>query len=552
MIEVKAKRNFATNQLERFYNTMVEQKYTDGIFVVRNRSYVVHMLVLSACSDFFRKNEYNLSAIFSDFDDIIIDAILKYCYTGKTTIDEKYYEKFKELANKLEIKSIAPQYKTIEQTNCLEVLRFSDEPTMIEKAMELALKHFDILYKTPEFLSLPALVLADILKSDDLNVYSEEDVFNSVKLWVNFDKTNRRNELAGLLSFVKLPLLSTEFIITEAMDICSSYPECVGILKQAMQPILSNYQCLLQKESLRRRSEKIALFGGGVSDVANTVDIYDARNESWTLSKSFQFNRHHFASVLINDWILIIGGTTAARTGDTSVDYIDLKNGEVHQLKPLNQARAWFPAVTLRRDSTTDVYAIGGKANTDISSSVERWNSKTKNWEMNVAPMLQALHIHSASVISGKIYVAGGRTSIGGKHQTINALQVYSVECNSWSYLAPMIQARDYHSSIAIRGKLYIAGGYRLETGTFLDSVESYDPDVNLWTSYCKMPNPRYGVNLCFYRNKLHCIGGHDGKAIQNNTWEYNDLTKNWKTLKSTNKVRAESFAHIIPHDSII
>ncbi|XP_077285326.1 kelch-like protein 24 [Arctopsyche grandis] len=551
MIEVKGKRNFATNQLERLYKNLIEQKYTDGIFVARNRSYLVHMVVLTACSDFFMKNEYSLSAIFSEFDDIIIEAILKYCYTGKTTIDVKHYEKFMELVNKLEIKSIAPQYIAIDQTNCLEVLRFSDEPKMIEKAMELTLKHFETLYKTSEFLNLSVLVLADILKSDDLNVSSEEDVFNSVKLWINFEYTTRRNELAKLLGFVKFPSLSMEFIITEAMEFCSSYPECNGILKQAMQPMLCNYQCLVQKESLCRKSQKIALIGARNIEVGNTVDIYDGRTKSWSLSKSFGFNRCFFASVIINDWILIIGGNSSTTIGVTSVDYIDLKDGGQHPLNSMNQGRSWFPAVILRRDSSTDLYVIGGKANNELLSSVERWNSKTKNWETNVAPLLYPSHVHNASVINGKIYVTGGRIVKDGKHITINTLQVYSVECNSWSYRAPMIQARDCHSSITVKGKMYVAGGNFIDTNSFLDSVESYDPDANLWTPYCKLPNLVYGVGFCLFRNRFHCMGGHD-RTEYNNVWEYDDIIKQWKPLKSLNKTRAESFAFVIPHDSVI
>lgn len=47
-----------------------------------------------------------------------------------------------QLADKLQIKSIAPRYKIIDETNCLEVLTHSDDLVSREKAMTLTLDNF--------------------------------------------------------------------------------------------------------------------------------------------------------------------------------------------------------------------------------------------------------------------------------------------------------------------------------------------------------------------------------------------------------------------------
>lgn len=57
-------------------------------------------------------------------------------------IDDKDFEQFVALGKKLQINSIDPQYKTIDQTNCLEVLRISDDPMSREQAMRLTLENF--------------------------------------------------------------------------------------------------------------------------------------------------------------------------------------------------------------------------------------------------------------------------------------------------------------------------------------------------------------------------------------------------------------------------
>ncbi|XP_077288413.1 kelch-like protein 23 [Arctopsyche grandis] len=516
------------------------------MIVLHNCSFFAHMLVLSACSDFFMKNRDNLSATFNDFEYPVINAILKYCYLGEMCIDNKHIEKFMELAKKLEIKSIDPRLETIDFTNCLEALCLTDDPILRNKAIILTANNFKILHKSPYFLSLPILTIAKIVKSVELSV-SAEEIFKAVKLWVNFDKANRRPGLVELLSFVKLPLLSIELLVTEVVDLCSSSPECIAIFQQVMKSILPDFQ----KKRLHGKKNKIALVGAEYIYTTNNIDVYDGRNDSWSLSEDFQFNTYNLASVLVDDWILIIGGSKFNAV--TSVDYIDLTDGQKHQLKPLNQARCSFSAVTLSNDLSTDVYVIGGLANWKYLSSVERWNSKTKNWDMKVAPLLQGVCFHSASVIDDRIYVTGGVIYKDEIETSTNEVQMYSVEFNSWSYRAPMIQKRRGSSSIAIKGKLFVAGGYYYETNLYLDSIERYDPDADLWTDYCKLPNPVYGVSLCCFRNKLLCMGGYEVHiGAVSNVWEFDEATKSWKALKSLSNSRYYAVALVIPQDSII
>ncbi|XP_077288114.1 kelch-like protein 25 [Arctopsyche grandis] len=390
MIELKAKPEFMTKRLEYFYESMKNEKHVDMPISVNGRNFYSHMIVLTACSQFFDSDETSLNEALSGFDFPVIEAMLSYCYLGEILIDDKHFEKFMELAKKLNMNSIDPRHKFIDHTNCLEVLRLSDDPIsrMIQGKGDLHI--------TPSFLSLPATILAEILASEEINVDSEEDDFNSLKLWVNSDEVNRRSELLNLLSLVKFLLLSIQFLVMKSIDFCSLYPECNAIIKQAIKSILPNYQCLEQNESLRGRIDK------------------------------------------------------------------------------------------------------------------------------------------------------------DGNSKSTNEVQVYSVECNTWSYNAPMIQGRENHSSITITGRLYVAGGYNAETQSFLDSIESFDPDSNLWTAYCRLPYLASAISLCFYRNKFICMGGHNGKTSLSNVWEYNTTSKTWKSLKSLSKIRYCAVAHVIPYYSIV
>ncbi|XP_077298933.1 kelch-like protein diablo isoform X2 [Arctopsyche grandis] len=209
MFVVKSKSDFAAKRVEYLYDAMLQDKKCDANFTVRDRSFYVHLVVLSACSQFFERNINKLSETFSPFDFEVIEAILKYCYTGEISIHDRHYNKLMELANRLEVK-IPPRYETVDLSNCLEVLKSTEDSELKTKAMDLTLENFETLHKTQDFLNLPASNVIEILKSNYMNVPSEESVFNAVKLWVIYDNTNRRKELAQLMRSVRLSLVSME------------------------------------------------------------------------------------------------------------------------------------------------------------------------------------------------------------------------------------------------------------------------------------------------------------------------------------------------------
>ncbi|XP_077294027.1 kelch-like protein 25 [Arctopsyche grandis] len=425
------------------------------------------------------------------------------------------------------------------------VLKHTDGSKLKTRAMDLTLENFETLHKTQAFLNLPTNTVIEILKSDDLIVPSEEDVFNAVKLWVNHDDANRKLELVQLMGSVRLSLLSIKFLVDEVITFCHSCAECLSSIRQVIKD--KDDKFYIQRDTPRRKKEKIALIGGNYLDPANTIDIYDGAQKSWTLSKDIGINKIFFSSVVVGDWMVIIGGHNSSDASLTSVEYIDLKNGQKHPLKPLNQARSQFSAVKRRcRDSSSDVYAIGG----DYSrKSVERWNSKIGNWEI-IAPLLEDIQWHSASIIDGKIFVTGGfrnRTSI-------NKLQMYSVETNSWAYRADMIHRRTHHSSVAIKGKLFIGGGFNWSRGGayLLSSVEQYDPIANVWTAFTELPEPAKGISLCFFQNKLLSMGGFLQWDYSSQVWEYDETSMSWKASPGLSRDRAYAVAHVIPYDSII
>lgn len=80
------------------------------------------------------------------------------------------------------------------------------------KFINRAISNFMNVYKTVDFLTSNFETIVKILESDDLDVPSENYVFDAVKKWILHDIENRE-KLKQLLDYVRFPLISHEVII---------------------------------------------------------------------------------------------------------------------------------------------------------------------------------------------------------------------------------------------------------------------------------------------------------------------------------------------------
>ena len=76
-------------------------------------------------------------------------------------------------------------------------------------------------------------------------------------------------------------------------------------------------------------------------------------------------------------------------------------------------------------------------------------------------------------MIGKKIYVCGGNT---GK-ETLNLLEVFDCEHNTWKELAPMPNPRFVFGMTTLNGHVYVSGGW--DFSIIYSSVLRYSPDTN-------------------------------------------------------------------------
>jgi len=146
--------------------------------------------------------------------------------------------------------------------------------------------------RSEEILHLPIEELRPLVGADELNVKSEQTVWELVLRWINYNPDSRKEHIVDLMKNIRLGLLDTQFFLENVKD----HPYVVG--NDACRPIiietlkfLYDLEMITQKdgevptpEIARPRVPHEILFAiGGWSggSPTNYIETYDTRADRW-------------------------------------------------------------------------------------------------------------------------------------------------------------------------------------------------------------------------------------------------------------------------------
>lgn len=161
------------------------------------------------------KDEITISGI----DGATLASVVKCFYTGEIEIDEKNVEALLVAASfllfpHLEAKctDFLRQPDLVNESNCLGIWTLARSyafEDLKEIAFPFVIDNFAELVGNEDFHGMNKSDLMELLENDELVVDSEEDVFNAVVDWVEFDSAKRKTDFADLVRGVRLHLLSS-------------------------------------------------------------------------------------------------------------------------------------------------------------------------------------------------------------------------------------------------------------------------------------------------------------------------------------------------------
>lgn len=152
----------------------------------------------------------------------------------------------------------------------------------------------------------------------------------------------------------------------------------------------------------------------------------------------------------------------------------------------------------------------------------------THNTWTSGTPMPTARLGAATGVIKGKVYVVGGASST----TVLNVNEIYDPKKNTWTTGAPMPTARLVPASAVVNNILYVIGGCDAgcATGTgAMTVVEAYDPVTNTWSTKSPLQTPTDSVYGVAVKGIIYVVGGYvPGVGRVGTVYSYNPPTDTW------------------------
>lgn len=148
----------------------------------------------------------------------------------------------------------------------------------------------------------------------------------------------------------------------------------------------------------------------------------------------------------------------------------------------------------------------------------------------SVAAQMTAARTEIGSVaLNGKIYVAGGQ-EMGRPDSTL--FQLFDPAAATWKDLAPMPKGASHMGMAALDGKIYVAGGFAVRPhNNPIDQFAVYDPAANKWQTLAPLPMKVGSVTLAGVQGKIHALGGRlAGEVTVNMHAVYDPNSGTWST----------------------
>ncbi|XP_026464876.1 kelch-like protein 10 [Ctenocephalides felis] len=537
----------------------------DGVIRCRDgRIIKIHRAILSAVSPYFRaiftnslrsgcKEETQVSV---DIDVELLSSILDFAYTGTCTINSENVEALLPAADQYEVLGVIQLCcnflsKELRIDNCLGILRFAKHyfcRDLEYNSMHFALVNFKtVMHESPEYRHLQFQELSALLRDDELNVRTEEIVFEAIKTWTDYDRENRAQYVPELLTTVRFGLMTYKFFTSDVLrwEVINTSTKCLDALYPASMFLTQTSskaeggETDLNDPLARPRIPHEVLFAiGGWSAGSPTsfVETYDTRADKWFLSVNTDLTPRAYHGVCaLNNLIYMVGGFDGNEHFNTVRCYNPLT--KVWQERAcMYHARCYVSVVA--HDGW--VYALGGYNGRNRMCSAERYDPTRNQWEM-VTPMNKQRSDASAASLKNKIYIVGG---FNGQEVLVSG-EVYDPSTLQWTYIPQMNNPRSGVSLVAHKDTLYALGGF--SGFTRLNSAEKYCPDsVNEWCAIADMYSPRSNFAAVVLDGMIFAIGGFNGTTTISYVEVYDPETNDWFDCTSMNLNRSALSACVL------
>ena len=538
------------SMLSFFSDRRERGEFCDIVLSVAGQDFRAHKVILAACSPYFsamftnhhaesRQQRVTLNGI----DWSTMELLLGFMYTARVDISESNVQTLLSGASLLQLLPVVEaccQFLSVrlDPENCLGIATFAEAhgcTSLHDVSWRYALERFREVTMTEEFLTVPSSCLAELLKSEDLVVHSEEEVLDSVLSWVMHDFENREHCISSLLRHVKLPLVPWDTLLSKLLsnESISSDPDCSQMIMNAKNYQLHpasvekfadtpEYAQYIPRKSIAQ-NEFVYVVGGETDpgrSLINTVGVFQPSKNTWRDLAPMVTSRRGVGLSLLGGLLYAVGGSDRMHALRLAERY-DPSTNQWTKIADMNENRSSVAAVTLHNH----IYAVGGYDGTaNCLRTVERYDPATDTWSY-VAEMNITRSMLCVGALGGCLYAIGGYDG----SSDLSSCERYDSIDNVWVMVASMNSRRCMAGVGILGGLVYTLGG--CDCAQSLNSMEVYDPEKDMWTLLTEMSNLRSGVGVAVVNNKLYALGGYNGTAYNTSVECYDLETARWKVV---------------------
>ena len=444
----------------------------------------------------------------------IMEDLLQFMYLGEVCVHKDNVRELiaaSDILKMSNLKDLVCRFyeKKLCASNCLSISSLADEfncNSLKKSADTFIFKHFADVSHSEEFKNLRVDQVIHIIKSDKVNVRKEEQVFEAVMGWLDFNMDQRSQYMPRLMRNIRLPLITKYYIfdkITSNTKIMQNV-ECQSLVLNAI-----NFQCLQDRrpiisspQELARSSHDLATIVvacGGLQDELSSKEAlcYVPSVDFWYPLAPLHYERNNFSLVALDDTIFAIGGESEGKSLK-SVEFYDFGLDKWTESSNLPEPLSRHGAAVLNGE----IYVLGSGKLDSCSDAVFKYDKLSNRW-VNVQKM--KVPRRGACVVSHlQLYAIGG---YGPNGMALASVERYDPYIREWAKVFPMNSCRAFASGAVIRDKVYVIGG-EYAMWSFYCSGEYFDINRDEWHSIADASIPRSFTGISVLSNCVYIFGG--------------------------------------------
>lgn len=248
-------------------------------------------------------------------------------------------------------------------------------------------------------------------------------------------------------------------------------------------------------------ADKLYFIGGsGNSGPSNAVNEYSPTTNTWATKAALPGKRQLIAAASVGGKIYAFGGNDGIGASNSLYEY-EPSNNTWSTRAPM--PKAIFSAAAT--ECNGKIYVMGGNNFAEgVLDGVYEYDPGSNQWA-NKASVPKKLASAKAVAANGKVYLFGGGNDDGDS----SAVYEYDPGTNAWVTKTALPATRKEHAaSLGPDGRIYVIGG--MVNGSMSKSVAAYDPLADSWAVATDLPTMRYIHSSAAIGGKIYIAGGYD------------------------------------------